>query len=73
MDGQQGLEVGRERVLHPGPLRWLRAFGWMAALFVIFAIVYAGAQAVGNPLFQGGGRALEVLEVTAIGLAGLGL
>lgn len=73
MDGQQGLEVGRERVLHPGPLRWLRAFGWMAALFVIFAIVYAGAQAVGNPLFQGGGRALEVLEVTAICLAGLGL
>lgn len=73
MDGQRGLEVGRERVLHPGPLRWLRSFGWMAVLFVIFAIVYAGAQAVGNPLFQGGGRALEVLEVTAICLAGLGL
>ncbi len=73
MEDQLGLEVGRERVLHPGPLRWLRAFGWMAALFVIFTIVYAGAQAVGNPLFQRGGRALEVLEVTAICLAGLGL
>jgi len=70
---ERGLEVGRERVLHPGPLRWLRAFGWMAALFLIFTVIYAGAQMVGNPLFHQGGRALEVLEVTAICLAGLGL
>lgn len=70
---QIGLEVGRGRVLRPGALRWLRALGWMAALFVIFTIVYAGAQVIANPMFQHGGRGLEVLEVTAICLAGLGL
>ena len=70
---QGGLEVGRERFLHPGPLRWLRATGWMILLFIVFAIVYAGAQAVGNPLFSKGGRLLEVLEVAAICAAALGL
>lgn len=68
-----GLEVGRSRVLHPGPLRWLRALGWMTALFVVFAIVYAGAQGVANPIFDHGGRLREVLEVAAICAAGLGL
>lgn len=68
-----GLEVGRSRVLHPGTLRWLRALGWMTALFVVFAIVYAGAQGVANPIFDHGGRLREVLEVAAICAAGLGL
>ena len=68
-----GLEVGRKRLLHPGPLRWLRAVGWMVLLFVVFTMVYAGAQAVGNPLFKKGGHLLEVLEVLAICCAGLGL
>lgn len=36
----RGLEVGRRRILHPGPLRWLRALGWMAVL----AVVIGGAQ-----------------------------
>jgi len=72
-EGLISLEVGRARVLRPGPLRWLRALGWMAALFVIFTIVYAGAQAIANPMFHHGGQLLEVLEVTAICLAGLGL
>lgn len=72
-EDQIGLEVGRARVLHPGPLRWLRALGWMVALFVIFTMVYAGAQVIANPLFHRGGRLLEVLEVTTICLAGLGL
>lgn len=70
---QTGLEVGRKRFLHPGPLRWLRAVGWMVLLFVVFTMVYAGAQAVGNPLFKKGGHILEVLEVLAICCAGLGL
>jgi len=68
-----GLEVGRARVLHSGPLRWLRALGWMTALFVIFAIIYAGAQGVANPILDRGGRLGEALEVGAICLAGLGL
>nr|WP_295107784.1 type II CAAX endopeptidase family protein [uncultured Caulobacter sp.] len=70
---EQGLEVGRRRFLHPGPLRWLRASAWMVLLFIVFSLVYAGAQAVGNPLFKNGGHLLEVLEVTAICVAGLGL
>ena len=72
-EDQIGLEVGRARILHPGPLRWLRALGWMVALFVIFTIIYAGAQVVSNPMAHRGGGPLEVLEVTAICLAGLGL
>lgn len=70
---QTGLELGRSRFLHPGPLRWLRATGWMLLLFIVFSLVYAGAQAVGNPLFKGGGNPREVLEVLVICLAGLGL
>lgn len=68
-----GLEVGRKRFLHPGPLRWLRALGWMLLLFVLFSIVYAGAQVVANPMFKKGGHLLEVLEVLAICSAGFGL
>jgi uncharacterized protein len=74
MTGEQnGLEIGRRRFLHPGPLRWLRATAWMLLLFVAFSIVYAGAQMVGNPLFKTGGHLLEVLEVTAICAAGLAI
>ncbi|PIB93239.1 CPBP family intramembrane glutamic endopeptidase [Caulobacter sp. FWC2] len=70
---QAGLEVGRQRFLHPGPLRWLRALAWMILLFVLFSVVYAGAQAVANPMFKKGGHLLEVLEVLAICCAGFGL
>lgn len=70
---ETGLEIGRRRFLHPGPLRWLRAIAWMLLLFVAFSIVYAGAQMVGNPLFKAGGHLLEVLEVTAICVAGLAI
>lgn len=70
---ETGLDIGRRRFLHPGPLRWLRATAWMLLLFVAFSIVYAGAQMVGNPLFKTGGHLLEVLEVTAICVAGLAI
>tara|TARA_R110002124_G_scaffold8843_1_gene46250 strand:- start:1521 stop:2444 length:924 start_codon:yes stop_codon:yes gene_type:complete len=32
------LALGERRVLHPGPLRWLRALGWMVLLFVVVAV-----------------------------------
>ncbi|KQY92732.1 abortive infection protein [Caulobacter sp. Root1455] len=35
-----GLDLGSRRFLHPGPLRWLRALGWGAALFVLFGLIY---------------------------------
>jgi uncharacterized protein len=69
---QAGLEVGRKRFLHPGPLRWLRALGWMVLLFVVFTMVYGGAQATGGPL-KGSGHPLKTLEVLAICCVGFGL
>ena len=32
------VTLGERRVLHPGPLRWLRALGWMLVLFVVAAV-----------------------------------
>jgi len=34
------VELGERRVLHPGPLRWLRALGWMLACFVAVVLMY---------------------------------
>jgi membrane protease YdiL (CAAX protease family) len=31
------VTLGDARVLHPGPLRWLRAIGWMVGLFLVVA------------------------------------
>lgn len=71
MSGDQvGLEVGRKRFLHPGPLRWLRASAWMVVLFVLVSLVYAAVQLRGDPLTQSGG-ALGVLTVAAICLFGV--
>lgn len=42
LTGGQGIhapELGERRFLHPGKLRWLRALGWMVALF--FLIIMA--------------------------------
>ncbi|HYC69142.1 CPBP family intramembrane glutamic endopeptidase [Brevundimonas sp.] len=36
--------LGEARVLHPGPLRWLRALGWMVAL--LFAITIPAGLAI---------------------------
>lgn len=70
---RMGLEVGRKRFLHPGPLRWLRSLGWMLLLFMVFTLVYSGAQVVANPMFKKGGHLVEVFEVLAICCAGFGL
>lgn len=34
------IELGNARVLHPGKLRWLRAIGWMVALFVALTLCF---------------------------------
>ncbi|MDR6627143.1 type II CAAX endopeptidase family protein [Caulobacter segnis] len=72
-DVQRGMEVGRRRVLHPGPLRWLRALGWMVALFVVFTMIYAGAQVIESPISGKAGHGAAVLGVAAVCLAGLAL
>ena len=32
------VTLGERRVLHPGPLRWLRALGWIVPLFILSAV-----------------------------------
>ena len=44
-----GLDLGSRRFLHPGLLRWLRALGWGALLFVLFGFVYALLSFVTKP------------------------
>ncbi|CAN5336194.1 CPBP family intramembrane metalloprotease [soil metagenome] len=34
----RAMTLGERRVLHPGPLRWLRALGWMVLLFLLASI-----------------------------------
>ncbi|WP_297509864.1 CPBP family intramembrane glutamic endopeptidase [uncultured Caulobacter sp.] len=63
-EGDTGLEVGRARVLHPGPLRWLRATGWMVLLFLVFTGFYGGIQ------FLPKSTPLDALKVLAACVAG---
>jgi hypothetical protein len=43
-DATTGLEVGRHCFLHPGPLRWLRALGWMVLPSVVLGLLQAGGR-----------------------------
>jgi membrane protease YdiL (CAAX protease family) len=38
VDRTASPDLGEARILHPGPLRWLRALVWMVLLFVLVAI-----------------------------------
>jgi membrane protease YdiL (CAAX protease family) len=64
-----GLDIGSRRVLHPGPLRWLRSLGWAAALFFVFLLIDAAASLVPEKLFKGPGplAALATLVICAVG------
>lgn len=61
-----GIEVGRHRFLHPGPLRWLRTTAWMVMLFVAFAFAYSLIQGIAGPTAL---DALKVLVACAVGFA----
>jgi membrane protease YdiL (CAAX protease family) len=52
MDTTKGLEIGRLRILHPGPLRWLRALGWMVGLVFLLALSLAGMTEGVKPLIR---------------------
>ena len=49
------VTLGEARVLHPGPLRWLRALGWMALLCVVIAMPAGLAIAGVDQLLPDGG------------------
>jgi hypothetical protein len=42
-----GVELGSAGVLRPGRLRWLRALGWMLALFVVLTAAFTGFAVFG--------------------------
>jgi len=68
-----GLDVGSRRVLHPGPLRWLRALGWGGLLFVVFMVFYAVASRAGEPTQGEGATPLSFVLVAVLSAVGLGL
>ncbi len=66
------VALGERRALHPGMLRWLRALGWMALLFVVCAIPGYGAIGLIEYLLPEGGVTLILSNsVGALICAGL--
>lgn len=64
--GIHPLDLGERRFLHPGPLRWLRAIGWMLALFFLVALAaLPTSEALGRWWPQTSGMAQ--LAATVIG------
>jgi len=68
-----GLDLGARRVLHPGPLRWLRSLGWGAVLFVLFTLVYALLGLATEPGQMGFSPPLNALLTVGISALGLAL
>jgi uncharacterized protein len=66
-----GLDVGSRRFLHPGPLRWLRALGWAALLFVSFGVLYAVASQLSEKPKVDSATPLSALIVLGVSAAGL--
>ena len=71
--GFHPLDLGSLRVLHPGPLRWLRTLGWAVALFFLVVITaMTTAEALGHLWPKTSGAAQ--FAANAIGaLVGLGV
>ncbi|MBX3479616.1 MAG: CPBP family intramembrane metalloprotease [Caulobacter sp.] len=67
-----GLEVGRRRVLHPGPLRWLRALAWMIPLFLIAMTANLFSATAAMAALDGGNGWVPLIFVAIACLAGLG-
>ncbi|HWW26399.1 MAG TPA: type II CAAX endopeptidase family protein [Caulobacter sp.] len=68
-----GLDIGSRRVLHLGPLRWLRALGWGGLLFVIFMVFYAVVSQAGEPALGAAATPLSLVVVAVLSAVGLGL
>lgn len=63
---ETGLEVGRRRVLHPGPLRWLRALGWMTLLAAVLGSLQVGLGRLFRVLAPGAGPVLSMLLLVSL-------
>jgi len=61
------IALGEARVLHPGPLRWLRALGWMVLLFGVTTVPSGLAMAGLDTLLPEGGPS-EVFVAAAGGV-----
>lgn len=66
LEGVSGLGIGDRRVLHPGPLRWLRATAWMLLLTFVFGFGYALIQNLPKSTL------LDALRVLAACVLGFG-
>ena len=69
----RGLDIGSRRFLHPGPLRWLRASGWGALLFVLFGVVYGVLGVVTDPDGSRFSLVQGTLITVVVSVMGLGL
>lgn len=63
---ETGLEVGRRRVLHPGPLRWLRALGWMTLLAMVLGCLQVGLGRLSVAIASGAGQPLAMLLLAGL-------
>ena len=61
------IDLGGRRFLHPGPLRWLRAIGWMFGLFILVALAgYGPLAAMEDRVAKGGPGELLVNAAGAL-------
>ena len=68
-----GLDLGSRRFLHPGPLRWLRALGWGALLFVLFGLIYGVLSFATTPGRIPLAPSLSTVLTAVVSIAGLAL
>ena len=67
------LDLGERRFLHPGPLRWLRALAWAAALFFLVALTsFSTAETLAKHWPETSGPAQFAARAVAV-LVGLGV
>lgn len=67
------LVLGEQRFLHPGPLRWLRAIGWAASLFLLVAITaFSSTEALSKVFPKSSGPVQLVAHLLGV-IIGLGV
>lgn len=67
------IELGERRFLHPGPLRWLRALGWMVGLFILIGLTAVPGTILTETILPKDAVELEFLVNCLTGLLALAL